>query len=310
MSTMSSEACGDPLSAGMDYFVLCFGRTAFTRATVDAIHACAALPARVHLINNGWNERLVPLALLAEWRRFVDEYLGNGRVASVIERPTAVVGAALDGLTLADERAQGPYYWVTDNDCVVDTPGFDRHALGLMAQYGELSKLGVDFARKVSRTHAESFARHWQGLLHFLPAGGDYRIVPEGAEISYCQETGTAEQHYRGDARITNNLVDTTLSIVRKGRAVAQGRNRVSLGIAGLRLLHIGYLEPVFDSACEASVLEMLHYMNLRPLVLTEWAQVYRDRAQQYLHNLALNGRQATVQDYNRLLSALTARAA
>ena len=286
----------------MDYYVLCFGRTDFTRYTVESIWHYASEAPRIVLINNGWNASIVPPLVLEYWMNFVDSSLRSGRIASVIDHATPVVGLALNAFQQANSHTHDSLYWISDNDCVIGSGGYELLARTLMETYPELPKLGVDFHRLVSRSYCQGYESIARDIEGYLWQFDDVRVVPAGAEADYCDLSGDLRQNYRDDSSINNNKTDTTLSVVRKGIAVTQGENRISDAIAGVKMLHIGYLESLYWSDDEIAVCEMLHYMNLRPLVLTEWAADYENRKQQYIANLLHSQNGNVIERYNQML--------
>lgn len=287
----------------MEYFILCFGRTDFTKATVDSILANATQKPSIYLINNGWNEKIVPDAILGYWRHFTSEYKESGKIVDVIEVPVAMGSVALDSLEIAQSMAQGEYYWISDNDCIIASPGFDESCLELMNTYPELPKLGIDFYRIVSFEYCDRFASYIPGYEFYIRAlVPSYNRIIEGNPVGYTECTGEEKLYYRGDTRVCSSLSDTTLSIVRKGCAISQRNNRISLSASAFEMLHVGYLEPAYRPFGDQALFEMLHYMNLRPHVLTEFKDDYEERKMRYISNLIQHGMVSKIQRYNELI--------
>lgn len=286
----------------MRYYILCFGRTDFTKFTVDSIRRNAELPADIYLINNGWNESIVPREILRYWIGFVELYQRLGLIQGVFDFPAPSQNSALNSFSKVRQGGDADFYWITDNDCIVNSQGFDRVALSCMEKYRELPKLGIDFYRRISLELCEGYPELFTVLPGYLHSCEDVRIVEFGSESEYSSETGSEKTYYKGDPRISNNFTDTTLSIVRGDVSVSQFDNRISYSISGLDMLHVGYLEPIYFSINPLANYEMLHYVNVRPHIMTEWRDNYEDRRIQYVRNLVNSGHSDVVDDYNRIL--------
>lgn len=281
----------------MDYFILCFGRTDFTRMTVDAILANASATPRITLINNGWNARFVPPSILKYWTDFTQEYLDCGKVQAVHQIDAPVIGRALDAFAAPALDQAGRYYFITDNDCVVDNRGraqaFDEVAVARMDAHPELQKLGAFLYIRISLDHARQFPVFAPSLPQYLPIDFDhdpsFARTPEGMQDLAA---------YRGQPRVVDPVdpgiahmpVDTTFSILRTPHRVTQA-NRLSPTLLAVEILHVGFFEPYFyNPDARLSNLEFVYYQLLRPRVLTEFADVYAQRASRYVTNLTKAG--------------------
>ena len=281
----------------MDYFILCFGRTDFTRMTVDAILANARTPPRITLINNGWNARFVPPQILPYWTDFTQEYLDCGKVHAVHEIDAPVIGRALDAFAAPALGGAGRYYFITDNDCVVDNRGsdqaFDDVAVARMDAHPALQKLGAFLYIRIAPEHCRQFSVFAPSLDHYLPI--DFDHDPSFARsVDGMQDLAT----YRGQARVVDAVdraiahmpVDTTFSVLRAPHRVTQA-NRLSPTLLTVEILHVGFFEPYFyNPGSRLSNLEFIYYQLLRPKVLTEFAGVYAQRCGRYIANLTRAG--------------------
>ncbi len=290
----------------MDFHILCFGRTEFTRLTVDSILRNAAPGTRIQLINNGWNERIVPREILQVWRDFVDAYRQAGKIHSVLEIANPAAGGALNAFS-ALPSSQEPYHFITDNDCLVspsaDGKPFDTFAVELMDANPGLWKLGAFLYRKISESYCRRYETEGLRLEDYLPIpwGGDDRFsVNDDGMQDYADYTATKRETYQFDARIWMIPTDTTLSIVRNPHRVSETK-RLSPTVRGIEVLHIGYLEPYFISRTnEASTMEVMYYHFLRPRIMLQFADDYRKRAVAYFDNLRKSGHGKLLQEFNR----------
>lgn len=297
----------------MDYFILCFGRTDFTRMTVDAIRANARVPPKITLINNGWNSRFVPPQILKYWTDFTQAYLDGGQIHAVHEIDAPVIGRALDAFAAPALDGAGRYYFITDNDCVVDNRGrgdcFDDYAVGRMDAHPELQKLGAFLYIQISLAHCRQFP-----VFADSPAGGlaDYLPIDFDGDPSFARTPDGMKDlaAYRGQARtvdaadpcIAHMPVDTTFSILRSPCRVTQA-NRLSPTLLGFEILHVGFFEPYFfNQSSTLSNMEFVYYQLLRPKVLTEFAEVYAKRCARYLANLAKAGHSELVGETDSLI--------
>lgn len=286
----------------MNYYLLCFGRTEFTKITIDAILRCANKPAKIHIINNGWNRGLVPKEILSNWQDFVNDYKKMGFIHNIIEIDKPTSGFALDAFNIAANDNDDEYYWITDNDVLVNHKGFDEYCKTQMDSHVSLSKLGVDFKRTISFALLSEFSDHIPDFKHYMLGSPNDRFSPNGMEQDHCESVNKTKTYYENNPNITNNFTDTTLSIVRKGKSVSQYSDRVSYSVANIKMLHMGYLESNYFSVNKLSVLEMMHYMNLRPMILTEFKEDYENRKNKYISNLIGSGNIELIELYNRII--------
>jgi len=138
----------------------------------------------------------------------------------------------------------------------------------------------VDFFRVISITHCNEFDMIKDDIkLYLFNTQLNNRLAPSGNEKDFCQITGIEQKEIFNNSGITNNLSDTTLSIIRKGYSVNQnGDNRISPSINGIKMLHIGYLESNFYSKNSLEVIEMLIYSRNRHINLSESKTDYLNR--------------------------------
>lgn len=280
----------------MDYVILCFGRTAFTKLTVDSILRNCIGDARIVLVNNGWNESLVPPEILMVWRQFVTKYRDEGKVHEVCEIENPIAGAALNAFSVPHLSTDARYHFITDNDCLI-LPSADGHfdelAASALDRNAELWKLGAFLYRKVSRAYCERFAGEGLDFGDFLPIewGKHERFCVDDAGMQdYSDYTNTPRLLHERDRKIWMIPSDTTLSIVRAPNRVTEA-HRLSPTLRSVEVLHVGYLESHFYSPMNMdSNLEFIHYHLLRPKVLLQFAVDYKKRAAAYIGNLRKTG--------------------
>lgn len=281
----------------MDYIILCFGRTAFTKLTIDSILRNCGGEARIVLVNNGWNERLVPPGILKVWHQFVAQYRDEGKVHEVCEIESPTAGVALNAFSVPQLASGGRYHFITDNDCLI-LPGaaghFDDLAVAAMDKNAELWKLGAFLYRKVSRAYCERFASEGLDLGDFLPVdwGNHERFCADDSGMQdYADYTKTPRSWHERDRQIWMIPSDTTLSIVRSPERVTEA-HRLSPTLRSIEVLHVGYLESHFCLRTGVDDnMEFLHYHLLRPKVLLQFAADYQKRAAAYMGNLRKAGR-------------------
>ena len=279
----------------MKFFILCFGRTDYTEATCRSIKECSGSRAEIILINNGWTEYTVPTKILDHWDHFKSKALSEGLVDKIITEKFPIIGSALSIFSKYCEAGDSDFYFISDNDCLVDSVDFDLKLIHLMYKYPSLHKLGIDFYHVITRKYADSFS-------HYLPSNvshldGQSTRVGESC-INAFGEIGPCQEFLDSEGEICKSQSDTTISIVKKEIAISQHQYRWSYNASGLRHLHVGHLEELFWSSNELSVLEMIHYHRLRPIILTEFKEVYEKRLANYINNIKIGGHNKIINDY------------
>ena len=164
-----------------------------------------------------------------------------------------------------------------------------------MHKYPSLHKLGIDFYHIISKSYAASFSQYLPAEVSHL--GGQAPRVGDNC-INAFGKYGPCTDFLDADGDICKSQSDTTISIVRKDIAISQHEYRWSYNASGLRHLHVGHLEELFWSSNELSVLEMIHYHRLRPVILTEFKEVYNKRLQNYINNIKISGHESMIEDY------------
>ena len=290
----------------MDYFILCFGRTEFTRLTVDSIWRNCRTAPRIVLINNGWNERLVPKDILKVWRQFVARYRDEGKIHEVFEIESPTAGIALNAFSVPFLSDGERYHFITDNDCLILPDAgvrFDDLAVEVMEKNPDIWKLGAFLYRKVSPRYCARFAGEGLSLDHFMPidwSTGERFCPDDNGMQDYADYTKTSRTFHARDPRIWMIPSDTTLSIVRNPHRVTEAQ-RLSPTLRPFEVLHIGYLESHFCSTSDAAAnLEFIHFHILRPKILLQFAADYQKRAIAYLSNLRKAGFGELVDTYKR----------
>ena len=250
----------------------------FTRHTVNSIIANAKIKPTIVLINNGWAKGAIPIEVLGLWNLFITEFLMQGKIDKVINLDHST-NLVLDAYQIAENDCRDDFYFISDNDCIVNTPGFDETLLSAANKY-ELNKLGIDFYRTVSLEYCAQFPSIQDDLdVYYRDINLSRNLVKSGSESTYCQVTNREEFEIFPGSQITNNATDTTLSIVRRGNAVNQNSaNRISPSIKNIEMLHVGYLEGNFNSRNSLETIEMLVYAKNRSNNMTEFKDDYLNR--------------------------------
>ena len=266
----------------MYHYILCYGRTKFTEYTIKSIIENAKYKPKIVLLNNGWNANTVPVEVVSLWDSFIYKQLYEGNIAKIINLPTSPT-FALDGLQVADHDCPEEFYFITDNDCIIQTSNFDEMLHNGASKHG-LNKLGADFYRSISLDYCKQFHLIAADLNHYYPCPTDnLHLRPTGPGYTYCQLLNIPETELFPESGITNNVTDTTLSIVRKGHSVSQhSQNRLSPSLKGIDMLHAGYLEPIFKSKNSLETIEMLVYAKNRLKNLPDQNSDYQKRFDSY----------------------------
>jgi hypothetical protein len=237
----------------------------------------------------------VPSKILDHWKSFESRALYEGLADSIVSEKIPTIGSALSIFSKYCNAGDSDFYFISDNDCLVDSIDFDLRLIKLMLKYPSLHKLGIDFYHVISKPYAASFSQ-------YLPAGvshleGQAPRVGDDC-INAFGKYGPCIEFLDADGDICKSQSDTTISIVRKNIAISQHEYRWSYNASGLRHLHVGHLEELFWSSNELSVLEMIHYHRLRPMILTEFKEVYDKRLQNYINNIRLAGHENLINEY------------
>ena len=283
----------------MKYIILCFGRTDFTRMTIESILEHAKFTPEIIIVNNGWNSTIVPKEIEEYWESFVRQYKNN--ISKIYNVEKINPGSALDAFSIPELDHNEKYHFITDNDCIL-RPGlsryFDEELKNAMDDFSSLNKLGVRFFRSISLHYCRDFYSKNMLLDDYLLPFSDFfhndRLVPSTTEM----DAGIRDDFKVSVAspKLMNAPSDTTLSIVRNPYRVAQkeieGRFiRYSPTLIGTEMLHLGYLEPIFlNKQNELSNLEFIWYHQIRPFVLPRYFKDYSKRRDDYLKNLTLAG--------------------
>ena len=283
----------------MKYIVLCFGRTDFTRLTIESILEHAKFTPEIIIVNNGWNSNVVPKEIEDYWKQFIKQYKTDISKIYNVEKINS--GFALDAFSIPELDDNDKYHFITDNDCIL-RPGlsryFDETLKDAMDDLTNLNKLGVRFHRSVSLSYCRDYSGKNLTLDDYLLPSSDFfqndRLVASTSEM---------DAGIRNDFKVPvtspkliNAPSDTTLSIVRKPYRVAQEEIegkfiRYSPTLNGTEMLHLGYLEPIFfNKKNELSNLEFIWYHQIRPFVLPRYFNDYSKRRDYYLKNLAIAG--------------------
>ncbi|MBI3986022.1 MAG: hypothetical protein HY343_03835 [Lentisphaerae bacterium] len=277
----------------IDYYVLCFGRTDFTRFTVDSILERAGFTPRITLINNGWIPGIIPDALHGYWAAFVDDYLRQKKVARVINLPFPPFMGTLNAFSQTPFLTDSPFYFITDNDCLppreAEGQPFDAYCCSIMRDHPSFYKIGLRLYRKISLAYAEQFGftacdRKTMEALSYLD---DDRFVPDHSDLpDLFDAMGQPRIVYEKDDRILLMNCDTTFSLVRKPVLINKGNRLCKASFARCETLHIGYFEPFYFNEKEPrSTEELVLYHRIRALTLPEFHQNYVQREKKYLEN-------------------------
>jgi len=205
------------------------------------------------------------------------------------------MGSALSIFSKYCTSGNSDFYFISDNDCLVDSIDFDLKLIYLMRKYPSLHKLGIDFYHTISKSYAHSFFQYLPSDVVHLD-GQSSRVGPDC--INALGKIGPCSEFMDSEGEICKSQSDTTISIVKRDIAISQHQYRWSYNASGLRHLHIGHLEELFWSTNDLAVLEMIHYHRLRPLILTEFKEVYEKRLLNYINNIKIAGHNKIIDDY------------
>jgi hypothetical protein len=284
----------------MYYYLLCYGRTEFTKWTINSILKNSESHPNIILINNGWNQQTIPSNILSIWENYINSALQDGSISKVININSSPE-FVLDAFKIADQDCPSEYYFVSDNDCIINTKNFDTILLNSIKKYS-LQKLGVDFYRTISKEYCNKFDTINSFITDYFWEQTNDRLTKFGSEKKFTDLTNTAEVELYPNSNIFNNLSDTTLSIVKKGAGVSQNiSTRISHSLSGLDMLHIGYLEPNYNSPLDENILENLLYQKKRYENMIEAKEDYLNRYNKYLE-LIKNKNIQIYQNYQNLI--------
>ena len=294
----------------MKYLILCFGRTDFTKFTIDSILENAKFTPEIIIINNGWNSNIVPPTISEYWKSFINDY--RSHISKVYDIETINPKSALDAFSVPELNTSDEFHFISDNDCVLNpklAKYFDVEMISAMHEFREINKLGVSFFRSVTWDYCKFFESGKFSLdNYFLPISDDY-INEQLVKKQFDMDLGVTKSIPKEFShKLMPAWSDTTLSIVRHPFRVSHKEIpskfiRYAPTVKGTEMLHIGYLEPFFhNKKDELSNLEFIWYHAIRPFVLPRYFTDYTARKNTYLKNLSKAGYGGYIETIDSLL--------
>jgi len=262
----------------VDHFILCYGRTDFTKFTIDSISNRSKFIPKITLINNGWTHK--------RWHSFAEDYLKQGKVANIVNTNCKY---PLDAFEKPNFLTSSPYYFATDNDCLMPLPQhglkFDEYGYTIMNENKILKRLGYMCFRNIFLTHFPEFDQIEPNLIVPL-----YKLERFSTKLQTKKGEWTESLRVsilNKDPRLINMISDTTLSIIRKPLKINGRANRFAhTSIPDFAISHLGYIEESYYTP--DSYEETVEYMTKRVTNLTEFATDYENRKNRYTHNVKL----------------------